>query len=572
MKGNETLAGYDMALALSQNTINYQFSQLRRRHIIHREWGVLGGKTADDTDFHITDQEADIKKKINSWIAIQKEIETAKKANNWREIGNLMDRVTSENLNFTFGWQAVLDAPKVSFIKDNTKEVNLEIRFKSGKLYYRKEETKAVSIFDLKDVLYVFKVPIGQIKVSKDNMILDAGESAKTIIRESGLSDDDFTIHSLFLNFENANISSFDTSKSILPKNSSVEFQNAITNYFNMTISGSDNPYVLGYGIQRKKIKATEKAMFQPTALAFSTSYSNKDKRPGDFSALNFLMMLNDTKPPTNAIAGILPKSLIELGIDTGSTTDGVFSIQNKHFNTYIKSLDSYVQSIFENLDGVKLSHGFENNVMVLTKSDKHIDDKIETTYTITRESTENKKNSGITVRYRIEIKVEVHVIMKLFGEHEVKYISLSTNGEYTKDSVKNTGAAGYLDFNITVGKKGRFDLDHNFTKPLVAYDADPNFFSGDVLTIILKVISLVVTWVFAIIDAIVNQIAVDLGKAGSADSTKLIDKLNDIDVLNQTNKVILPLGNIYTFKNLRIEDKQDVVAYDIAYAPVIEK
>ncbi len=572
MKGNETLAGYDMVLALSQNTINYQFSQLHKRNIIHKKWGVLGGKTADDKNFHITDKETGFKQKIKDWIAIQKDIEKARKANSWSEIGNLMNRVKAENLNFSFGWEAVLIAPTVTFMKDNTKEVILELGFKSGKLYYREEETKAVSSFNLKNAVYAFKVPIGQLKVSKENMILDAGESAKTIIRESGLSDDDFTIQSLFLNFENTDISNFDKTKSTLPEGSSVAFQNAIANYFNMTLSESDNPYVLGYGIQRKKIKATEKAMFQPSSLAFSTSYSNKNQKPGVFSALNFLMMLNDTKPPTNARAGILPKSLIELGIDTSSTTDGVFSIQNKHFKTYIKSLDSYVQSIFENLDGVKLSHGFENNVMVLTKSDKHIDDKIETTYTITRESTENKENGGITVRYRIEIKVEVHVIMKLFGEHEVKYISLSTNGKYTKDSVKDTGAAGYLDFNISVGKKGRFDLDHNFTKPLVAYDADPNFFSGDVLTIILKVISLVITWVFAIIDAIVNQIAVDLGKAGSADSTKLIDKLNDIDVLNQTNKVILPLGNIYTFKNLRFEDAQDIVAYDIAYAPVIEK
>jgi hypothetical protein len=570
MKGNETLAGYDMVLALSQNTINYQFSQLHKRNIIHKKWGVLGGKTTDDKNFHITDQDAGFKQKINAWIAIQKEIEKARKDNNWAEIGNLMNRVQSENLNFTFGWEAVLLAPEVSFIKDNTKEVFLELRFKSGKLYYREEETKAISVFDLKDALYVFKVPIGQLKVSKENMILDAGESAKTIIRESGLSDEDFTIQSLFLNFENANISNFDTTKSKLPDGSDSDFQNAIANYFNMTIAGSGNPYVLGYGIHRKKIKATEKAMFQPTSLAFSTSYSNKNKQSGVFSALNFLMMLNDTKPPSSTTAGILPHSLIELGKDTSSSTDGVFSIQQNHFNTYLDSLDQYVQKTFTNLDGVELQHGFENGVMKLKKHDTHKDDTIDTVYTVTKEYVKNTDdNSGIKVRYKIEISIKV-IVKAWFVK--VGEMTLSTSGQYTKGDVRSKGSAGYLDFTIKSGKTGRFDLLHKLTKPSIAYDENPNYFEGGFWKVFSHILLLIFAWVFAIIDAIVNQIAVDLGKDSASSSSALIEKLNDIDVLNQTNKVILPLGKVYAFKNLRMDTERDIVAYDIAYAPVIEK
>ena len=570
MQGTKTLAGYDMVLALSQNTINYQFSQLHKRNIIHKKWGVLGGKTDDNKNFHITDQDANFKQKINAWIAIQKDIEKARKDNNWTEIGNLMSKVKSDNLNFRFGWEAVLLAPEVSFIKDNTKEVFLELQFKSGKLYFREEETKAVSVFDLKDVLYAFKVPIGQLKISKENLILDAGESAKKIIRESGLSDEDFTIQSLFLQFENANISSFDRSKSKLPTGSDEAFQNAIENYFNMTIAGSDNPYVLGYGIQRKKIKATEKAMFQPTSLAFSTSYSTKNKQPGVFSALNFLMMLNDTKPPSSTTAGILPQSLIELGKDISSSTDGVFSIQQSHFNMYLNSLDAYVQSTFTNLEGVTLVHGFENGVMKLEKKDKHIDDTIDTLYTITKEYVKNTDdNSGIKVRYKIEIHITV-VVKAWFVK--VGEITLSTNGQYTKGDVKSKGSVGYLDFTIKSGKTGRFDLMHELTKPSIAYDENPNYFEGGFWKVFSHILLLIFAWVFAIIDAIVTQIAVDLGKDSASSSSALIDTLNDIDVLNQTNKVILPLGKVYAFKNLRMDAEHDIVAYDIAYAPVIEK
>lgn len=570
MKGNETLAGYDMVLALSQNTINYQFQQLYKRNIIHKKWGVLGGKTADEKDFHITDQDAGFKQKIKDWIALQKDIEKAKKAGKWEEIGDLMKRRNSENLNFTFGWDATLAAPEVSFIKDNTKEVLLEIRFKSGKLYYREEETKAISAFNLKNAMYVFRVPIGQLKVTKDNMILDAGESAATIIRESGLSDEDFTIQSLFLNFENANISNFDKSKSTLPDGSSEAFQNAIANYFNMTVSGSDNPYVLGYGINRKKIKASDKAMFQPTSLGFSTSYSNKNKKPGTFSAFNFLMMLNDTKPPTTTTAGILPKSLIELGKDVSSSTDGVFSIQKTHFNTYIKTLDDYVQSVFTNLDGVTLSHGFKNGVMVLKRHQKKKDDTIDTVFTITKESAKNNSyNSGISVRYKIEINVDV-IVKAWFIKVGEK--TLSTSGKYTKDEIKKKGSAGYLDFTIKAGKTGRFDLDHNLTSPNVAFDENPDLFGHGFWNDLLSILTIFISWIILAVKAIVNQIAADLGKQGASGSSALIDKLNEIDVLNQTNKVILPLGKIYAFKNLRIEDKQDIIAYDIAYAPVIEK
>lgn len=569
MKGNETLAGYDMVLALSENTINYQFQQLHKRNIIHKKWGVLGGKTADDKDIHITDQDTGFSKKIKDWIAIQKDIEKARKDNNWNEIGKLMTRRDSDNLNFTFGWDATLVAPEVRFIKDNTKEVFLEIGFKKGKLYYREEETKAVTIFDLKDAVYAFKVPIGQLKVNKEQMVLDASESAKQVIRESGLSDDDFTIQSLFLNFENANISNFDKSKSKLPTGSSEAFQNAISNYFNITVAGSDNPYVLGYGINRKKIKASEKAMFQPTSLGFSTSYSNKNKKPGDFSAFNFLMMLNDTKPPTTTTAGILPKSLIELGKDVSSATDGVFTIQKSHFNTYLKSLDDYVQSTFTNLEGVTLKHGFQNNIMVLTRHEKKKDDTIDTTFTITKEPAKNNSNkSGISIRYKIEIHVTVKVHAWFI---EIGKKTLSTSGQYTKDEINKKGSVGYLDFTIKAGKTGRFDLDHKLTEPHIAFDENPNLFGHGFWNDLLSILTIFISWIILTVKAIVNQIATDLGKQGAGGSSALINKLNNIDVLNQTNKVILPLGKIYAFKNLRIENNEDIVAYDIAYAPVIE-
>ncbi|WP_430412387.1 hypothetical protein [Kordia sp.] len=572
MKGNETLAGYDMTLALSENTINYQFQELHKRNIIHKKWGILSGKTkVGDTekDFHITDQDANFKQKLKRWIALQEKIATARENGKWEDIGPLINTLETENVNFNFGWDANLKAPKISIIQNDPKNLILHVRFKSGKLYYRADKTNAVETHNLKDLVYAFTVPIGQLKVNKENMILDAGDEAKKIIRESGLTDQDFTIESLFLNFQDANISTFDKSNSTFPKVASLAFEVAIENYFNVILQEEEHSYILGYSVQRKKIKASEKAMFQPTSLAFSTSYSNHQKKPGQFSAFNFLMMLNDTKPPTNTTAGILPKSLIELGKDTSSTTDGVFALQNNHFNTYLTSLDTYVQSVFKGLDGTKLRHGFKNGVMVLDKHENHKDDTIDTVFTITKESVKNtSNNSGISVRYKIEISTTV-IVKAWFVKVGEK--TLSTNGKYTKDEIKKKGAPGYLDFTITAGKTGRFDLDHNLVKPSIAFDENPNLFGNGFWKDLLNILSIVVSWVIIVANAIVTQITVDLGKGSASSSSSLISKLNDIDVLNQTNKIILPLGKVYTFKNLRIEDKQDIVAYDISYAPVIE-
>ncbi|WP_046757467.1 hypothetical protein [Kordia jejudonensis] len=575
MKGNETLAGYDMALALSENTINYQFKELHTRSIIHKKWGILAGtQKVNDVkkDFHITDQDANFNTKLERWIDLQQQISNAREHNEWSEIGKLVATLAEENLNFDFGWNANLNAPKINIIQNDSKNLTLQIRFKSGKLYYRPDETGVVEHYNLKGAVYAFTVPIGQLSVDKDNMILDAGAEVKKIIKNSGLSDQDFTIESLFLNFQNANIATYNQQKSNLPEGAVVAFKVAIENYFNVILQGEENSYVLGYSLQRKRIKPSEHAMFQPTSLNFSTSYSKQkdEKKRGQFSALNFLMMLNDTKPPTNTTAGILPKSLIELGKDTTSTTDGVFSIQHKHFKIYLKSLDDYVETTFKNLDGVTLRHGFIDGKMILDKHEKKNDDTIDITYTVTKEDVKNNSDqSGISVRYKIEIKVKV-IVKAWFIEVGEK--TLSTSGKYTKDEIKNAGEPGYLDFTIKTGESGRFNLDHNLTEPKVAFDENPNLFGNGFWNDLLSIITFVVSWVFLIVKAIVTQISADLGKKGASSSNALIKKLNHISVLNQTNKVILPLGNVYTFKNLHILEEEDIVAYDISYATKTEK
>jgi hypothetical protein len=404
-------------------------------------------------------------------------------------------------------------------------------------------------------------------------MLLEAGKEMEIVIRDSGLSDDDFTIESLFLNFENANIISFDPGSSKFPKEAALPLQVAVKNYFDQILTGSDNPYVLGYGVSRRKISSSEKAMFQPTSLNFSTSYSSRqfdvNPIPGEFSAFNFLMMLNNNVPPYDQNTGVLPQSLIELGVDLGASTDGVFAIQNQHFKTYLTSLDTYIAGQFE-AQGIDIGGGFKDNVMVGEKHDKHKDDTIISTYTVTRETKHNNEaGTGVIVRYKIEVAIRVGVNI---GKLELQHVTLSTSGQFIKGEINKVGNTGYLDFEISASTEGKFHLEHDLTVPNIAFDKSPNLFEGDAGTIILNVLLTVFGGIVQIIRGIVNAIATDLGKGAAISDTELIGQLANLDLLNQTNRVILPLGKIYTFKNLRFLNDQDIIAYDIAYAPVLEQ
>ncbi|MEL7249918.1 MAG: hypothetical protein AAFO03_15930 [Bacteroidota bacterium] len=571
MKGSQTLAGYDMVLTLSENTINYQFKQLHKLNIIHKKWAVLAEQITDgDKDmFYITDSDASYNAKLNRWIDLQGQIAQAKEDNEWTEVGKLNAALEEEKVNFKFGWKASLLAPKINILEKDRNSLTLQIIFKSGQLYDRPGVLSRVNTIDLKNAIYAFQVPIGQLKIDKEAMILDAGEQVTKIIRESGLSEQDFTIESLFLNFSDANISNFDRTKSSFPAEATTPLQRAVENYFNLILKDSENPYILGYGLRRKRIKASDKAMFQPSSLGFTTSYSNHANKKGQFSGLNYLMMLNDTAPPTDPNAGILPQSLIEFSQDTTSTTDGVFALQYDHFKTYIASIDSYIQKTFSDLEGVTVTSPFNNGSMKAEKHDKHIDDTIDSVYTVTREGITSSTSSSITIRYKIEVAITVKIIAWVLEMGEQK---LSTAGPYTKGDVDKPGAPGYLDFTVKTGKTGRFSLEHTLTSPTIGFDKNPNLFEGDFLKVFLNIVLLVFTWYISVIQGIITQIAVDLGKESVTSNSALIEKLNDLDVLNQSNKIILPLGKIYTFKNLKYRSEQDVVSYDIAYAPVVEQ
>ena len=583
MEENQNLGGFDMVLGLSQNTINYQFQQLHRRKVIKNKWTAMVGNVLNPPDhekpFSFNGSEAEFKTALERWKSLQLEISSAKKSGKWADIGRLIETLKSENLNFDYAWDAKIDAPTVEIVEKDTRRLFFNLTFNSGSLFYRPDETSEVKTFNLSGCSYSFTTPIGKLKINKDQMVMEADDEMNSILRESGLSEEDFRIESLFLNFENANISTFDKGRSKFPEEATLPLQIAIESYFNLMLSETGNPFVLGYGVTRPAIKS-EKAMFQPTSLEFSTSFSSKmdSKNPinSQFNAFNFMMMLHGRNPSKDQSTGILPGSLIELGKDTSSTTDGVFAISFNQFDDYLKSMDEYMVNVFKNQKDVNVDNNSFQNVdgkwtMVARHHGKHIDDKIETIYKLIRKPIANSE-LGISVEYEFQVQIEIHVIAKIIKEWEVKRIDLSTAGTYTYKEVKEKGRVGSFKFLIKNGKEGRFDLDLNLVTPKIAFNSNPMMVGGNFGEIILAILSFIFLWPIKIVEGIINQIAIDLGSNSVSYQDKRIEELRKIDVLNQTNKVILPLGKTYTYKNLRYLEDRSLVAYDISYAIVIEK
>lgn len=564
----QTLTGYDMVLALSETTINKQFKKLHQENVIYKEWKLLAGNTlkrsAKRKPFFITGGDINFSSRLNIWMGLQQDFV---KTGDF----NMLASLKQSNNNFDFGWNTVMKAPIIHIEDRNTQEVILNLTFQSGHLYYLSDPTSEVSVYDLKGCIYSFRVPIGKLKIDKKAMLLQAQNEMNSVIRESGLKDNDFTIESLFLNFRNAKINQFDVAQSKFPKTLEVPLTAAMSNYFNVFLPDSDNPYVLGYGVSRTKVSSKEKAMFQPTSVAYSTSYSSRQSTsrpvPGQFSAFNFLMMANNAKPPTSQTTGVLAHSLIESGKAQQSPAHGVFAIEHTLFTKYLASLDKYVESIFSSQKGVNINGGFKSGTMTATQRDYHKKhDTIDTTYTLTREPIKNLAGAGgIEVRYKLQLKVRVGI--HIGKDWEIKSATLSTSGPYTKGDIKKKGSVGYLTFQLKSGKEGRFDLANQLTKPNIAFDENPNMFEGPVAKIIGSIVTLIFAWPMAIVNGVIGQIIADLGVNTAVKNNPLIDSLNQLDLLNKTNKVILPLGKTYTYKNLRYLADKKIVVYDIAYA-----
>lgn len=291
---SNTLGQCDMVLAISETTINDQFEQLSEEEVIKPTWNII---------MIIDEETGEIEEvKLNQSITeFNQEIEAGK---------------------FDYAFTVELNVPSISIIQESTQELELNLTFKSGTMYYT--TSRGRKQVDMAKWKYVFDVKIGKIekRASEMRWVTTLSQLAfNKIVLGSGIPQDQFLMETVFLDFENTNFATYNKKKSKIDSSAIrvAIFQNLLEIYFKK-IAESDNPYILGYSIKVIE-EVKENALFAPTAVRYSTSYHEEAHR----RAFNFLMMTGHKPFPTGQNVGILPHTLIS-GSDPEEMS-GVFTI-----------------------------------------------------------------------------------------------------------------------------------------------------------------------------------------------------------------------------------------------------
>lgn len=552
----------DMVLAISESTINYQFQHLYQRKIIRQNWNII-----------IFDDEKQ-KPKIN-------QTDEDFKADIDKE-------------EFALAFNAKINAPKISILKNERKVLNFAIQFSGGKMYNwighgRSSKLKET---EMKDWQYTFKVQIGSIEKDTKNTGSWITEESKAhfeqICKDIGLPQELFTMESLFLDFENANYADYNQSESRFPSSiiDLTDFQNLLSNYFK-TLIKMDNPYILGYGIKLKKIKGQEKALFQPTALKYSTSYDDN----AALRAFNFLMMADGRDFPADQDVGVLPKSLIS---KDSPEVDGVLGIDfalfnDKLLNPIVDDLTVFINDIFKDKtgkDGSSIIIANTNVSVEFVGQNKTVEFKKENgsllfkpkenlQLLVVKSSSNPWMSSSCTmlitfepnIKVNNDLKINLYLYTDIGYHHYAGYFNNRVGGNSNREN-----PAGCV-ISLVSGADGKLDCNIDTLKEIIKYDTigtkvhikDGGVFKDDAVNKsgndeLEKLLKEMGNSEYALFQKIANFLK---DKIESATVKTKLEKL-----LKRFSVIILPLSKVYSYKNINISSDFNQILVDTSYTP----
>ena len=537
------LKGCDIILALSENTINFQFEQLYKKNIIPKKWNAQDG-------------------------SIESEFE------------------------------AKIESPMISIIEDERKKLNLEISFTSGTLSYWKGFGPSATRMteNMKGWKYVFEVNLGLISHPADEFVsgnaysLTVTQEATKQVKDSidGISDKYFTIESLFMDFTNTNFTQYDTSKSVIivdDPSALDAFQILISNYFKR-LAETQNPYILGHSIKRID-HGSQSALFQPTNCRYSTSYNKKS----ELSALNFLMMIDGNRFPEAQDTGILPQSLI---IKEGASVDGVLVLNYQEFKikyidqNIIPVIKSIVGRFIDDIRGLQIKvedglyswerceiTGFENIPNIELKESEGCLWQANMKGCIKGSSTSlgfecqasHKEDVNFNFALSLESKNDNYLdfILRVIVDINFSYDEFiaGTMGIHEKGSMSNKEKEYKIHIKIQPAQHGKIKIKIN---------CDEGVFIENNMQ---KINSLL----YNISHQFKNSVSA--GYSQIENSVKeIVPKLKSEFTTITAQKTVLPLGNVYTYQNIRLfyPDQRsknpinNAVCFDVGYTSVINK
>jgi hypothetical protein len=578
MSNSDILAKCDMVLAVSADTVNYQFEELWNRTIIKKEWKLLVREDKDNPVVK-TGDDKNFDNDLKAWQNAQADLYKLFSEKNFDEFGKKLGEYNSKGVLYSYGWSGMINAPSITILQKDVQNLLFKINFSSGTLYNAADPTKQMETYDLKGVVYAFKVPVGRVEINSTEKILtpEAKGQAEKVIRDSGLTQADFTMESLFMDFENADIANFDQADSKFPDQATKSLQISIQDYFKLIVAKSDNPFILGYGMSVKKIE--QQSLFQPTSVRYSTSYSDKPS----CSAFNFLMMSGGTAFPSGQNVGILSSSLLET-LDNLGKFDGVLGIDYSYFSSLLispffdtisKTITQDFQNPKSNLTNQSGTTEAESNTSRDTDdppSDMFKKTEIKTFVNVNGNTKIYNLNQSITLEsdfdYKVQIEVRPWEVLH-WGRHTEGKFILSTSGKQDKGPDGHLGQQGFVKISFKPGSSGQMQISVDQTQPpYLGYEYQHyNSYGGTPDT--------------AVISAMFAEAGRKEAKKAAITAAqqigKTIDSVNDslkplLDSLNN-GKIILPLGQVYSFSNIRLYKNENTpdnpVMFNVKYSPV---
>ncbi|MGZ3943782.1 MAG: hypothetical protein ACXVJB_02510 [Mucilaginibacter sp.] len=549
---NLSIGEYDMVLALSESKINYEIKRLLNRGVIKSKWQFL---TSSGGENILNESHSNFEQAKKNWLG--KSDKPDDQADALKKYALLMD--------------ATIDPPRMELVKDNYQEVLFKLFIKSGNIYYL--EGAAIKKCDLAGKAYGFRVPVAQIRIDSEKMYF-AGEDAIEQLREEGLSNHDFTVDSILLNFERANIAQYSPDESILPKEDKerAALQTAISNYFKALGKDKQNPYVLGYALKKKDLSERDASMLYATGSSFSTSISHVERA----SAFNFLMLTDHHPFPKSKYAGRMERSLLESAIDTSATINGVIAIDYPAFEqAYLSNLHN---SIVDNFEKAFRSNGDLSDFyrscqltapgVTVFRFERH---NMFMYVTLIRRYVAEK--GGIMVVYDIYVGGSVHaeIERKVFHFIDAGTVGVdqgfSTGGIYPIEG--KIGRPGELTITLRASNEGKLNIRSRYMPPTVGRDTEKPQTRND-LDAIWMVLSNFIS-PFGLIGGLAAFLTDKAGDSIVNFRDQVFDGIEFASLEEFSNKVILPGSNIYTFKNIRLNGDPErgdcSVLFDIAYA-----
>ncbi|WP_048050997.1 hypothetical protein [Methanosarcina soligelidi] len=496
------ITGYDMVTALTQNTINLQFSLL---------WMKLPSKYRK-LELKSTEKDPDL-----------------------------------GEINFSFDGD--MDAPMVILgtSSDPHFNVKLSINIPTGTLTYGvKNNSHKISNWK-----FVFDINVNFLEIEHERIQnhMAIPDAVKDMLHE--FDSDDFTIRHLFMNFEDAEIADFDPTHSELPLPEGMSnlalnlFKLSLIDYFSK-LANTDHPYILGYSIEQKA--PTPDPSSTPTFIPTSGTYwifKERDESQEYLSTLNLLLTADGRPLPYPTEPNFNNNWLIS------NDCNGRFVLaKNLFFENHLlpklkKALNTYVT-------GVVSKSGFESEYNLAQGIEWSLFESPENSNSDWTYIYEKTFNWSIGFSLKVEHSLKNNFWFTVYPEKLENKAAIKVNGGFCIDyQMKGTNPNMFQRDDIswsisTVEWNATINVECG-THGVIKLEMSPEFnaqkFEGSI------------QYGVPLINALITQITDSVKNALESEIRCLNNSLEAVG-----SRFVLPAGYMYAFKNPQFDSFQNLL------------